>query len=245
MESSQLVAALERAWAAIQRRHPDVPPVVVTLGAGSLGQPAGQLTLGHFAARRWATRDVDATAADPAGLSAGIAELFVGGEGLIQGAESVLETLLHEAAHGVADVRKIKDTSRQGRYHNARYKVLGEEMGLTISQHPQIGWSLTELAPGTAEEYVDELEDLAAALVAYRYAEGQVPIAPGDPGADGEGGAAGGGEAGAVGGGRRPKNGLVLVCGCAKPRKIRASAAVVDLGPILCGLCRQEFAAAS
>lgn len=85
----------------------------------------------------------------------------------------------------MADVRRIKDTSRQGRYHNARYKVLGEEEGLTIAQHPQIGWSLTELAAGTAEEYVDELEDLAAALVAYRYAEGQVPALPDDPGADG------------------------------------------------------------
>lgn len=241
MESSQLVAALEQMWASIQRRHADVPPVVVTLGAGSLGQPAGQLTLGHFAARRWATRDVDVAAADPAGLSAGIAELFVGGEGLVQGAESVLETLLHEAAHGVADVRKIKDTSRQGRYHNARYKFLGEELGLIIKQHPQIGWSLTELAAGTSEEYADELEELAAALVAYRYAEGQVPALPGDP--DTEGGAAGDageGEAGA--GGRRPKNGLVLVCGCPKPRKIRVSAAVVELGPIVCGVCRAEFA---
>ncbi|MFD4328320.1 hypothetical protein ACFWQC_27050 [Nocardioides sp. NPDC058538] len=248
MESSQLVAALERVWASIQRRHADVPPVVVTLGAGSLGQRAGELTLGHFAARRWATRDVDAAAADPNGLAAtlngGMAELFVGGEGLVQGAESVLETLLHEAAHGVADVRRIKDTSRQGRYHNARYKVLGEELGLVITQHPQIGWSLTDLAPGTSEEYADELEELAAALVAYRYAEGQVPALPGDPGVeDGAAGDAGGGEAGA--GGRRPKNGLVLVCGCPKPRKIRASAAVVELGPILCGVCGQEFAATS
>lgn len=243
MESSQLIAALERVWASIQRRHPDVPPVVVTLGAGSLGQRAGELTLGHFAARRWATRDTDAAAADPNGLAAGMAELFVGGEGLVQGAESVLETLLHEAAHGVADVRRIKDTSRQGRYHNARYKVLGEELGLTITQHPQIGWSLTQLAPGTVDEYADELEELAAALVAYRYAEGQIPA--GDPGdADGAAGDAGGGEAGA-GGGRRPKNGLVLVCGCPKPRKIRASAAVVDAGPILCGVCAQEFAPAS
>jgi hypothetical protein len=44
-------------------------------------------------------------------------EVFVGGEGLIRGAASVLETLLHEAAHALAYVRDIKDTSRQGRYH--------------------------------------------------------------------------------------------------------------------------------
>jgi hypothetical protein len=40
MEASQLVAALEVAWSGIQDRHPDVPDVVVTLGAGSLGMPA-------------------------------------------------------------------------------------------------------------------------------------------------------------------------------------------------------------
>ena len=61
------------------------------------------------------------------------AELFVGGEGLSQGAESVRATLLHEAAHGLSDVRQIQDTSRQGRYHNTRYKALGEELGLVVT----------------------------------------------------------------------------------------------------------------
>jgi hypothetical protein len=36
----------------------------------------------------------------------------------------VLGTLLHEAAHALADQRAIKDNSRQGRYHNARYRQL-------------------------------------------------------------------------------------------------------------------------
>lgn len=40
---------------------------------------------------------------------------------------------------------------------------------------------------------------------------------------------------------RRPKNGLVLVCACSKPRKLRASAAVVELGSILCGVRGAEF----
>lgn len=232
-----MVAALEAAWSAIQERHREVPAVVVTLGAGSVGVPAGALKLGHFAARRWVTRE-----ADPSGMSATVAELFVGGEGLGQGAESVLTTLLHEAAHGVADVRGIQDTSRQGRYHNRRFKALGEELGLVITQTPPIGWSGTELAPGTAEEYAEELEELALALTAYRHIEGQVPADPNAPaGPDDDRG-----EAGVDGkaGGRRPKNGLVLVCGCPKPRKIRASGAVVEVGPILCGVCGSEFAPA-
>jgi hypothetical protein len=228
VDASQLVEALEQVWAGIQDRHPDVPAVLVTLGAGSIGVPAGSLRLGHFAARRWIAQD------DPAGLS----ELFVGGEGLVQGPIGVLETLLHEAAHGIADVRRISDTSRQGRYHNAKYKALGEEIGLTITQTEPIGWSGTALAPGTADEYADELAVLDRALVTYRYAEHQVPALPGEEadGGEGPGGTTG---AGPATGGKLPKNGYVLACGC--PRKIRASAAVAAAGPIICGVCRAEF----
>jgi hypothetical protein len=42
----------------------------------------------------------------------------------------VLDTELHEAAHGLAAARGIQDTSRQGRYRNARYRGLAEELGL-------------------------------------------------------------------------------------------------------------------
>ncbi|MFJ9393191.1 hypothetical protein ACIRON_30515 [Nocardioides sp. NPDC101246] len=229
MDASALVAALEATWSAIQLQHPDVPDVVVTLGAGSIGVPAGALKLGHFAAERWVSNE----SKDPVGL----AELFVGGEGLRRGAEPVLATLLHEAAHGVAHVRGIKDTSRQGRYHNTRFKVLGEELGLTITQAPTIGWASTELAPGTAIEYVDEIAALASAIVGFRDTEGTAPA--GSTGG-GKGGTAGGHD-GVGGGSRRPKNGLVLVCECSPGRRIRASSAAVECGPIVCGVCSADF----
>lgn len=216
-------------WAAIQRRHPDVPPVVVTLGAGSIGVPRGSLTLGHFAADRW-------TGGDEA--SSAIAELFIGGEGLIQGAKSVLATLLHEAAHGIAHVRQIQDTSRQGRYHNNRYKLLGEEVGLAITQVADIGWSGTALADGTASAYASELVQLAGAITAHRYAEGSLP-GSGTGGVAGPGGGSGS-EGGTKGGGAAsPKNGLVLTCDC--PRRIRLSAAAAAIGPITCGVCATDF----
>jgi hypothetical protein len=59
---------------------------------------------GHYAALRWGREDAQ------------------------------LATLLHEAAHGLAHVRKIPDTSRQGRYHNRRYQVLAEELGLDVAE---------------------------------------------------------------------------------------------------------------
>ncbi|ODU06819.1 MAG: hypothetical protein ABS81_03170 [Pseudonocardia sp. SCN 72-86] len=80
-----MVAALESAWAAIQARHPEVPAVVIVLGAGS-GTGAG-LKLGHFAAMRWRHAD---TAGEDGGV---LPEVFVGGEGLARGPEDVLATL--------------------------------------------------------------------------------------------------------------------------------------------------------
>lgn len=147
-----------------------MPDVVVTLGVRSIGVPPGALKIGHFAAERWVSNE----SKDPVGL----ARLFVGSKGLLRGVEPVLATLLHEAAHWVAHVRSIKDTSRRGRYHNARFKVLGEELGLTISKVPTIGWPSKELAPGTAGEYTEQISALGSAILAFRNAEGAVPAGP-------------------------------------------------------------------
>lgn len=98
--ASELVAALERSWGAIVERHPDVPPAVVVVAAGSGGRA---LKLGHFAAGRW----------DIAGRSH--PEVLIAGEGLRQGPSEVLGTLVHEGAHGVAHTRSVADTSRGGR----------------------------------------------------------------------------------------------------------------------------------
>jgi hypothetical protein len=98
--ASAVVAAMEHAWAAIRARHPQVPEVIVILGAGSEAR-RGLFKLGHFAAARWQV----------AGQRR--AEVLVSGEGLQRGARDVLGTLLHEAAHGLADTRGIQDTSRR------------------------------------------------------------------------------------------------------------------------------------
>jgi hypothetical protein len=198
--SPVLVTALDRAWAAIQERHPDVPVVVITLGQGSGHGSA--LKLGHFEAARWQASH------------GALPELFIGGEGLSRSAREVLGTLLHEAAHGVADTRGIKDTSRQGRFHNTRFKALAIELGLDVAKTGTLGWSATTVPGATAALYRAELRRLNAALVAYRHAE--------------------------RGGGRASSNnGLAAVCGCG--RRIRASLSVLTGGPITCGLCGTGF----
>ena len=162
--ASRLVVAIEAVWAEIRRRHPDVPPVIVTVGAGSIGARPGTLRLGHYASARWrpATR---------AGETPAVAELFIAGEGLAHGPVEVLGTLLHEAAHGVATTRAVKDTSRAGAYHNKRYRALAAELGLQIDRHPTIGWSTTTVPAATAAAYTAQVEQLRAAIAHVRESE--------------------------------------------------------------------------
>ncbi|MFC0539868.1 hypothetical protein [Kutzneria chonburiensis] len=203
--TTQLVTAFEAAWRAIQQRHPDVPEVVVTFGSGTLGMKAGQTRLGHFAAARWQHGEKQ------------LPELFISGEGLQRGALEVLGTLLHEAAHGLAHVREIKDTSRQGRYHNAKFKALGEELGLTLAEDKTIGWSLTTVPETTAKAYAAELDELSAALVAWRYAEVHATS--------------------------KKKSTNLAVAECACPRKIRVARTTLAEAPITCGKCGVDFVA--
>lgn len=199
--TAPLVDAIEATWKAIQEQHPDVPEVVVTLGSGSVRKG---MNLGHFAADRWMRGEEK------------VHELFVGGEGLKRGAADVLGTLLHEAAHSAAEARGIKDTSRQGRFHNAKFKTIGQEFGLVLEKDPSIGWSLTKVPYATAERYVREVANLEAAMVAYRVVE-------------------------ATEGRKSSNNGVSAECDCG--RKIRVSRKVYDLGSISCGLCGTDFTA--
>jgi hypothetical protein len=204
--SAPMVAALEQAWADIRKNHADLPPAVVVLGAGSIGVPAGALRLGHFAAMRWA---------DTTSSGQRLAEVFVGGEGLVRGPAEVLGTLLHEAAHALAHVRGIQDTSRQGRWHNARFKALAEEVGIQVTKDLSIGWSPTALADATRIEYADTIATLGDALRLFRSAE--VTVA------------------------RTGQRANPPSCVCECGRRIRVAASVLAAGPITCGICGADF----
>jgi hypothetical protein len=223
--SSSLVAALERAWNAIQTRNGDVPAAFFTVGSGSIGM-RGALVLGHFAAGRWTVGDQD-----------GVHEIFIGGEGLRRGAVGLLGTLLHEASHATAHQRGIKDTSRGGRYHNRRFAAIGRELGIDVAQHPVIGWSLTTVPETTQELYRDVLVELDVELTAYRRSENGVVVTGG--GGQGDGDRASGGTATPAGPKGKSRNGVAATCGCG--RKIRVSDSTYASGPIVCGLCGQAF----
>jgi hypothetical protein len=198
--ASLLLAALEQAWQTIRTRHPEVPEAVLVVASGSEGK---RLNLGHFAPHRWQVHGSDRH------------EVLVGGEGLQRGPTDVLGTLLHEAAHGLAQARSIQETSRQGRYHNRRYATLAAELGLEVTIVKPIGWSATTVPQHTAVSYSSLLEQLAAALVLWRRQEHR------------------------IGTGTRSRNLLAAACGCG--RRIRAAKATFAQAPIICGACQQPF----
>jgi hypothetical protein len=149
-----ILDAANVALRAIRERNPEVPNAVLVIGASSLKK------YGHFAPKSW---DGDKGAQQH--------EIMISGESLKRGAEDTMATILHECAHALAVSRDIKDTSRQGRFHNKRFKVLGEELGIQLHEDKQIGWSPTTLPKATATLYKTEIAGLRTALKTYRAPE--------------------------------------------------------------------------
>ena len=232
---SRIITALERAWAAIQARHPEVPDVVIVTGAGShqKGTPEGYRLRGHHWPERWVT--------DPAERR--MPELFMAGELLAAGGRAVLEVMLHEGSHALAVVRGIKDTSAEGnRYHNKRFVALATEMGLRGPDRPEkvIGWSDCHITDETAAAYADVINAIDTARLPFLLDES---LGTGD-GEDGPGG----GEDGEDGqgedkpqkrGGRR----VAVECACQPPRKLHMTPKQIEDGPVICGVCSTPFEA--
>lgn len=223
--AGRVTSALGATWAAIRERHPELPAAVVTLASGTTSR---MRCWGHWGDSRWHV------AGDRAG------EVMIAGELLAPGGgndparpveQRVLGTLLHEAAHALASARKIQDTSRGGRYHNARYRDLAQEVGLDVEQAPVYGWAMTRLRQETADAYADALADLREVLNGYRAREREA-----------EAGAAGGAATGVGRAGGVSPTRIRVACGCG--RRAYMAPGVFQLGSITCGVCEEDFRAA-
>lgn len=200
-EASVIVAALESAMCDIRERHADLPRPVIALAGSNRKR-------GHYIHESW-TSDAGKRP-----------ELFISGERLRDGPAGVLETLLHESAHGLASARGIRDTSRAGAYHNGKFAALAESVGLDVLKTGSRGWSDTSLRPATADDYTSTLERLADALDIYR--DGDSPAKP------------------------PARNNPAALCGCDPPARIRVAAATLqppgyESGRIVCRICAELF----
>jgi hypothetical protein len=204
-QGGRMVAALEAAWAAIRLVHKDVPEVVMVVASGGRQTRSGWMKWGHYAHGRWARKGQEDNQ---------LPEVLVGGEGMQRSAADIFETLLHEAAHGVAAALKVKDTSRGGRYHNKEFKRLAEDLGLEVSKQGSRGWAATTLKPETAKRWQQTIKALDKALGSFRFAEGAGKKKPGS-------------------------RMLLATCDCGT--KIRLSREAYEAAPIVCSACEQVF----
>jgi hypothetical protein len=217
--NSMIVAALEQAWAEIRKFNPDVPAVVMVVASGSMGRKT--LKWGHYAHNRWARKTKPSKVGDPPVTlmkipdDKKIPEVLISGEGFLRGGKDVMGTLLHEAAHGLAAARGLKDTSRNGRYHNRTFKSLAEELGLEVQPQGSHGLASTSMPPATVEKWKTTIKALDKAIRKnFRFGEGSTGSKPGS-------------------------RMLLAVCACGT--KIRLSRASYEAAPITCGGCDMEF----
>ena len=201
--ASLLVQVLEDTWQAIRARHGEIPAVVIILASGT---ETRQPRWGHHAPGRWNVGNDQR------------AEVMISGEALRLTPAEVLAVILHEAAHALAHARGIKDTSRQGRYHNKHFKNCAEQLGLAVEHDQRHGWSASKITGDTETDYADQLTTLADAMTLWRRDETTTGPTV-----------------------RRNTNLIAAICPCG--RSIRVAASTLAEAPITCQACDQDFQA--
>jgi hypothetical protein len=214
MSAIYIVTMMQRAWEAIQRNHPEIPDVMIVTGRRR-HRSEGNIR-GQHCRETW---HVD-------GKEGRLAEVWVSGERLAEGGVEVMQTLIHEAAHALAVVRDIRDTSNRNRYHNPKFVKLAEELGLegpASSGGPALGYSNCTITRKTAEVYDFEIKQLNVACQSFVAPAPEEEAKPSSPKAK-------------------------AFCQCPEgdneiswTKKFEKKLRAHGVPPILCGICRQAF----
>ena len=135
MQVSEITAFLEQAYDVLNERFFDgeLTPVVITIQSSPHSH-------GHYTPWKSWVRGGE-----------GYREINLSAESLRRPIESVIATLQHESVHHYCELNGIKDTSRNGTYHNKRFKTEAEKRGLIIDYDPSIGHSVTYPGPEIME----------------------------------------------------------------------------------------------
>lgn len=147
--------ALDVALSAIKRHNPNVPSALAVIIAEKKGAH------GTFTPDSWQ---------DNAGEHSGSArhEIKLNPVSFSLGAEQVLTTLIHECGHALAHATGIKDTSRQGRFHNTKFREIATKMGLVTEEDSSIGTRTPDMMDSTKALYAKEIAIIADALTTFR-----------------------------------------------------------------------------
>lgn len=215
---SQVIQELERAWHEIQNNHPDVRNAIITSSRRR-----------HRSEKNTRAQHCDSVWS--AGGEERLAEVTIFGERFADGATEVMQSLLHEAAHDLARVREIKETSNKNRFHNKKFVALAEELGLegpAESGGTALGYSNCVITEATAQKYELQIKNIENVLNMY------VPPAPEEE--------------------KEPKKPTAKAqCECPSERDdedfntitwakwMQKKLDAYGVPPLICGVCRQAF----
>jgi hypothetical protein len=129
-----------------------------------------------------------------------------------QEVEDIVALLLHHAVHGAVGP---PGTASEGRYHSVDFRDKAREFGFIVPEAPSggTGWNDTAMPDATARVYSTEITALKRAL---RHWEPPPPV-------------------------RTARPDVIAWCSCPKPRRLRMANSVWEAGPVVCGVCGQEF----
>lgn len=232
-----VVTTLQKVWTRLQKVAPTLPDatIVIKRDARAWGHTTTQRVWGAQATKgRGKAKTVS--------LTKERYEVMVSGENLSRGAEAVLGTLLHEAAHALNLADGIMDVDSNGR-HNKKFKARAEDTwGLEIRDLGNwLGWTDTYVPEACAKRFKTELAMIDRAIKKATVAHhpkavtgtptGGVTLPPVGPGKTVTGG--------------RKKNLTRAVCKCEPDASgwvpsLRASARVLAIG-IKCEACDALF----
>ena len=154
---STVVRAIEDIWADLCKLNPDIGPnVQVVIGAPPKGVG------GHWVDATWRHHSDEKKTLD---------ELFISGELLISDPDVILTTIIHEAAHSMNFYRGVKDTSREGRYHNKHYAAAAQEaqeLGLVTVTSKLDGVLTPTIASDAVKAYAPMVKKIAVARRSWR-----------------------------------------------------------------------------
>ncbi|MEV7425169.1 hypothetical protein [Streptomyces sp. NPDC091212] len=198
-----LLQSLHAVWEHLRTELPDLPDARISVSPG-------KSTPDH----RW-----DRLSLDTDGVVVG---LVMSAATLTDGPDAVVSAVLHEAAHVLCWVRKTPDTTMRGGYHNQKYLVAAEEVGLHWGPNDKRGSSrgyyVTELSEHAKHRHADDLTDLAAAIPQA------LPHLVSPPSSKAQ----------------RTER-IALACSCEPARRMLMFGRVAAQGPVLCGVCNQPF----
>ena len=221
---SPAVKAIESAYRAIRRRHPEVPAATIVVKRDN---------------RAWGHTTVGKVWGPKGAKSADRLEIMISGENLSRGAVAVVATLLHEAAHARNLAAGVLDTDVNGR-HNRKFAESAELLGLTVKDAGRLGWTVTSLTPKQAKAWAAVVAQVKRGLdkaAAARHPVAVVNPTTGKPvPVPGKG----------ITGPRTRTGNRNLAraeCGCGKV--IRASLGVLEACKPTCQVCGEAFGVAA